>query len=252
MAVRRVRFAGGAGAELAGLLEEPDVSPRAFALFAHCFTCTKDYKAYVNLSRALAEAGFAVLRFDFTGLGESRGDFAKTGFATNVADLAAAWQAVAEPRGLPGLLVGHSLGGAAAIRAGRRIGAVRAVATLAAPSDPASLLKLLVGREDQLRAEGRATVLVSGRPFELGASLMEDLKGASFAEDVALLGKPLMVLHSPSDEVVPLRHAAAIFQAAAHPKSFVALDGADHLLSRPADGLWAGRLIAAWAGRYLL
>ncbi|RMG47197.1 MAG: alpha/beta fold hydrolase [Acidobacteria bacterium] len=247
--VERVRFEGSAGAPLAAIVEAPR-SPRAFALFAHCFTCSKDLRAARLIAGVLVERGFGVVRFDFTGIGESGGDFAATTFSSNVADLLAAVDFLRGRGQAPALLVGHSLGGTAVLRAAPEIPEVRAVATIGAPSEPAHLAEVLTRKAGP--AAGEEWVLsIGGRPVRLRRELVEDLSASRIREAIAAPGRALLVMHSPVDEVVGIEHARKIFEAARHPKSFVALDGASHLLSRARDARYAGEVIAAWARRYL-
>ena len=251
MPVEKIRFPGALGHELAGVLELPETPARSAALFAHCFTCGKDVKAAYHVTKALAAAGLAVMRFDFTGLGESGGDFSETDFTSNLQDLLAAAGAL-EDRGYPvRLLVGHSLGGTASIMAARHLDTVRAVATIAAPSETRELAEKLRRMAPQLDEAGEAEVVIGPRRLRIRRSLLEDLERHTVADAVAALGRPLLVLHSPADETVPIGHAARLFQLARHPRSFVSLDAADHLLSSGRDARWAGAVIAAWAGRYL-
>lgn len=249
-----VSFLNAAGHRLAAKLEWPDeaVGVRAVALFAHCFTCTKDLPAITRISRALAAEGIAVLRFDFTGLGGSEGDFSHSNFSSNVADLIAAAGHLAETVGPPTLLIGHSLGGAAAIAAAPRLDGVRGIVTLAAPSDPAHLADLLAGQIEAVEADGEALVTIGGQTHRLRRQLLDDLR----AQDVLGILREqfrgsLLVLHSPADATVAISHAERLFAAAAHPKSFIALAGADHLLSKPADSAYAAAVIAAWAGHLM-
>lgn len=251
MPSRKITFTGSQQAELAGRLDTPDEAPRAWAVFAHCFTCSKDSKAAAYISRALALAGFGVLRFDFTGLGSSDGDFANTHFSSNIDDLVAAADWLRSEHGAPALLIGHSLGGAAVLAAAGRIADCKAVATIGAPFDPAHVVKQLGAGVEQIKSEGEATVQLAGRPFTVRRAFVEDLTSQKQAERIHGLRRPLMVLHAPRDATVGIDHAGQIFQAALHPKSFVALDDADHLLSRPQDAQFAADVIAAWAGRYL-
>lgn len=248
----RVTFPGAQGGALAGRLHLPPTAPRAFAVFAHCFTCGKDVHAAVRVSAALAEAGIATLRFDFTGLGESEGDFAGTTFSGNVDDLVAACDWLRRTHQAPRLLVGHSLGGAAVIAAAARVPEVRAVATIAAPADPAHVRTLFGPRAAELEATGEAEVSLGGpRPFRIRRELLDDLARHESSDAVRELNRALLVLHAPADPIVPVDHARRLFEAARHPKSFVSLDGADHLLSRAEDARWTGGLIATWAARYL-
>ena len=248
----RHEFAGAEGATLSARLElTADGEPRAFALFAHCFTCSKDLHAVVRIARALAARGIAVLRFDFTGLGESEGDFAATGFSSNVADLLAAARFLEERYRAPELLVGHSLGGAAVLCAASELESVKAVATIAAPSDPAHVLRLLAGSRDEIERDGEAEVRLAGRSFRIKKEFLDDVAKGSSEEAIRSLGASLLIFHSPTDEVVGIENAERIYRAARHPKSFVSLDGADHLLTDPEDALYVGRVLAAWADRYL-
>lgn len=253
MTSRKLVFPGGAGEPLAGLLElpEPEV-PVAYAIFAHCFTCSKDYKAAVHISRALAARGVGVLRFDFTGLGESEGHFADTTFSTNVEDVVAAARFLGESRRPPGLLVGHSFGGSAALLAARRLSSVRAVAVVGTPFDPGGPGRFLPTARQEAERNGEARVEISGRSFRLKKRFFDELDRVSLGEAVRDLGKPLLVLHSPSDELVDVEDAGKTFRAAGFPKAFVSLDGADHLLSDRAIGTYAGSVIAAWAERFLV
>jgi uncharacterized OsmC-like protein/pimeloyl-ACP methyl ester carboxylesterase len=249
---RPLTFPGAHGALLAGRLDlPPDGEPVAVALCAHCFTCSKNLNAVVNLSRSLTSERIAVLRFDFTGLGESGGEFGDTTFSGNVADLVAAARFL-EGRGMaPSLLIGHSLGGAAVIRAATQIPSVRAVATIGAPSDPGHVAKLLGDSRGVIEREGMATVTLGGRPFTIRRELLDDIAESKLDDTLRGLDRALLVMHSPVDEVVSVDHARRIFDAARHPKSFVSLDDADHLLTRERDSRYAGRVIAAWAARYL-
>jgi putative redox protein len=252
MSRRPFPFRNQDGQQLAGVLETPGSGDtRAVALFAHCFTCTKNVRAATHIARALAERGIATLRFDFTGLGESEGDFAGTGFSANVADLVAAAHALEAQLSAPSLLVGHSLGGAAALMAASRIAACRAVVAIGAPAGAAHVMKHLAGNLEAVREHGRARVDIGGRPFELSREFLEDLEAQPAAPQLADLKRALLVMHSPVDTVVGIDNAATIFEAARHPKSFVSLDRADHLLTDPHDSSYAASVIAAWAERYL-
>ncbi len=249
---KRVEFDGGAGQRLVGQLELPGGDPRAFAIFAHCFTCSKDLKAERRISRALAERGIAVLRFDFTGLGESGGEFAASNFTSNLADLEAAATFLAREYEAPELLVGHSLGGAAVLAVAGRIPSVRAVATIGAPSDTDHLQALLEKRAPELEREGEAEIDLGGGRLRLRKQLLDDLCQHRLEAAIGSLGLPLMIFHSPVDRIVSIDHARRIFEWAKHPKSFVALDGADHLLlERSEDSVFVADVLAAWASRYL-
>jgi uncharacterized OsmC-like protein/fermentation-respiration switch protein FrsA (DUF1100 family) len=252
MSATIVSFTGTDDHQLSGRLELPlDGKPVAYALFAHCFTCSKDLRAVVEISRALCREGIAVLRFDFTGLGESEGEFADTGFSSNVDDLVAAAEFLAEHHQAPRVLVGHSLGGAAVLRAAARIPSVVAVATIGAPAEPSHVERLLTGSRDQIEADGEAEVELAGRRFRIRRSFLEDLEEHRMQAVIRALRRPLLILHSPRDEVVGIGNAAEIFQAALHPKSFVSLDRADHLLTEARDSRYAGSMIGAWAARYI-
>lgn len=249
---QKVEFTNTKGHTLAGALELPDSgSPKAFALFAHCFTCGKDVVAATRIARTLADQGIAVLRFDFTGLGGSEGDFGNTTFSSNVSDLEAAATFLAEQYQAPALLVGHSLGGAAVLAVARRIESVQAVVTIAAPASPKHVEHLFADRACDIRQTGRAPVTIAGRTFELGAELLDDLDNWPLDETIGALRKPLLVFHSPTDQVVDVAEATKIFTAAKHPKSFVSLDDADHLLSKQQDADYVALTLTAWASRYL-
>ena len=247
----RVSFPNAAGETLSGILSLPISQPRAFALFAHCFTCTKNLKAATNISRSLAAAGIAVLRFDFTGLGESEGDFADTNFSSNVGDLVAAAQFLEAEHEAPLVLLGHSLGGTAVLQAARDVPSAVAVATIGSPAEPAHVAHLLEGSRAELESSGVAAVQLGGRPFTIKRQFLDDIESHSLADTVGSLRKALLVMHAPLDDTVEIENAAAIFSAAKHPKSFVSLDQADHLLTRNEDSLYAGHVLAAWATRYL-
>ena len=247
----KLEFPGHSGAALAARLDLPDGPVRAYALFAHCFTCSKDLAAARRISADLARSGIAVLRFDFTGLGHSQGDFASTGFSSNAADLVSAADYLRSHFEPPSLLIGHSLGGAAVLVAARSIPEIRAVVTIGAPADAAHVLRSFHPSLDEIRQEGKADVELAGRHFTISREFVEDVEQASIADAVRAMHKPLLVLHSPLDEVVGIDNASAIFVAARHPKSFISLDHADHLLTRPEDARFAAAVIAGWVSRYL-
>jgi putative redox protein len=252
MKAQKVRFPNRQGHQLTGRLVLPaDRHPHNFVLFAHCFTCTKNLGAVRNISAALAQSGFGVLRFDFAGLGESEGDFEDTNFSGNVEDLEDAAKFLEQNYMAPSLLVGHSLGGAAVIFAANRLPSVKAVATLGAPSDPEHVTHLLRSDLPEIEAEGRARVTIGGRDFTIKKQFLEDLQSHSLPEVVRGLERALLILHSPQDLIVSIKNAEEIYLAARHPKSFVSLDGADHLLSNDADSTYAGKVIAGWADRYV-
>jgi putative redox protein len=247
----RVSFSGAQGATLAARLDRPEGSPRACALFAHCFTCSKDIFAASRISAALAERGIAVLRFDFTGLGSSEGEFASTNFSSNVDDLVAAADFLRDHYEAPRILVGHSLGGAAVLAGAARVPEAKAVATVAAPFEPAHLRHLLKAAVPAIEAAGEAEVEIAGRTFRIRKQFLEDIAAQNMREAVADLGRALLVFHGPRDQVVDIENARLIFEAAKHPKSFVSLDDADHLLGRKADAEYVGAVLAAWASRYI-
>jgi uncharacterized OsmC-like protein/alpha/beta superfamily hydrolase len=249
---QRITFPGASGELLSARLSLPaDGKVRACALFAHCFTCSKDLKAAVNISRAMTQHGLAVLRFDFTGLGESEGDFAGTTFTSNIEDLIAASSFMEREFDAPAILIGHSLGGAAVLQAVARLPTVRAVATIGAPFDPAHVRNLFVDALPEIEAHGSADVILAGRRFTLGGDFVRDLETHHVEETLAELGRPLLIFHSPVDNTVGIENAARLYQSARHPKSFVSLDDADHLLLRARDSLYVGSVLAAWVERYL-
>lgn len=251
MPTERFQFTGEGGHQLAAALELPDGEPAAFALFAHCFTCGKDTLAAKRISVALAAKGIAVLRFDFTGLGSSEGDFANSTFSSNVADLVHAADHLRTTRKAPSILIGHSLGGAAILAAAGKIPEAKAVVTIAAPSDPGHVTGLFKEHIDDIRAQGEVEVSLAGRPFRIKREFLDDIVEHELIQDIAGLHKALLVMHSPVDDTVGIDNATKIFVAAKHPKSFVSLDHADHLLTKPADALYAADMIAAWTSRYI-
>jgi uncharacterized OsmC-like protein/fermentation-respiration switch protein FrsA (DUF1100 family) len=242
-----------AGHDLSGALELPTGLVRGAALFAHCFTCTKQSKAAIAVSRALSMEGIATLRFDFTGLGGSEGEFGRAGFGTDVADLVAAAEVLLERFGGKILLVGHSLGGAAVLAAADELGfdRIAAIATIGAPSDVPHVLHAIYGDLDTIRSKGQGDVTIGGRPFALSREFLERAENNDLLAEVARMRVPLMVMHSPTDAIVGIEHAGRLFDAAKHPKNFVSLYGADHLLLREQDAHFAARMIAGWAQHYL-
>lgn len=236
---------------LAARFDLPDGQPRAYALFAHCFTCNKDVLAAAHVCAELTNHGIAVLRFDFSGLGYSEGDFANTNFSSNIADLLAVanWMRAAQQG--PQLLIGHSLGGAAVLAAAQDIPESKAVATIGAPAEPDHVKKLFASDEDRIVGEGEAEVILAGRPFRIKKQFLDDIETHLLQERIAKLGRALLVCHSPTDDTVGIQNAAEIFAAAKHPKSFLSLHGADHLLRGNVAAIYAGRVIAAWADRYI-
>jgi uncharacterized OsmC-like protein/pimeloyl-ACP methyl ester carboxylesterase len=247
----RFQFAGEGGHQLAAALDLPDGPVHAYALFAHCFTCGKDVLAAKRIATALAVKGIAVLRFDFTGLGSSEGDFANSTFSSNVADLVHAADHLRETRGPPAILIGHSLGGAAILAAAGQIPDAKAVVTIAAPSDPAHVTHLFKDSIEDIRTHGKVEVQLAGRPFHIKREFLDDIAEHGLMADVAKLHKALLIMHSPTDDTVGIDNATNIFLAAKHPKSFVSLSGADHLLSAKRDSAYVADVIAAWAERYV-
>ncbi|MBV8826458.1 MAG: OsmC family protein [Hyphomicrobiales bacterium] len=247
----RFDFPNASGERLAALLDRPAGTPQAFALFAHCFTCGKDIRAAKRIAEGLTARGIAVLRFDFTGIGASEGEFANTNFSSNVADLVAAANHLRKVERAPALLIGHSLGGAAVLAAAGDVPEARAVVTIAAPADPSHVTGLLKDRIPEIRAQGEVEVTLAGRPFRIRRAFLDDVSGQRLDQKIANLRKALLVLHAPGDDIVGIDNASHIFLAARHPKSFVSLADADHLLSKPRDAAYVADVIAAWAERYL-
>jgi putative redox protein len=245
------RFPGSQGAQLAARLDSPAGKPAAYALFAHCFTCSKDTLAASRISAALTAHGFAVLRFDFTGLGGSEGEFANTNFSSNVADLVAAAAWLRQQHEAPKLLIGHSLGGAAVLAAARDIPEAVAIATIGAPADPAHIKDLLTAALPEIEAAGEAEVDLAGRKFRIKRQFLDDIGSRNNRDAIADLRKALLIFHSPRDTTVNIDNAAQIFMAAKHPKSFVSLDDADHLLTRREDAAYVASVLSAWASRYI-
>jgi uncharacterized OsmC-like protein/alpha/beta superfamily hydrolase len=247
-----LRFPGARGGTLAARLESPVTEPTAYALFAHCFTCSKDLKAAGWISRALVDRGIAVLRFDFTGIGESEGDFAETDFSSNLDDLVAAADFLRGQYQAPGLLLGHSLGGTAVLAAAERIPEARAVATIAAPSDTEHMRDILIHLSPELEARGEAEIALGGaQRFRVRKELLADLAEDHLQGVLHRLHRPLLLFHSPVDNTVGIEHAHRLFEAAKHPKSYISLGMADHLLTRERDARYVGEVLAAWAGRWL-
>ncbi len=248
----KIRFKNADGNALAARLDRPDgESPCAFALFAHCFTCSKDLRAAGAISRALTRHGIAVLRFDFTGLGESEGDFADTNFSSNVEDLIAAADYLSEHYEAPRILVGHSLGGAAVLQAAQRLDSVQAVSTIGAPYDPEHVTQHLQDAVEDIEETGEARVQLAGRTFTIRKQFLDDLAATKMEATIRTLGRALLIFHSPVDQTVGANNAAKIFQAAKHPKSFVSLDDADHLLTDRSDAEYLGVVLGAWAEKYV-
>jgi putative redox protein len=251
MPTERFQFTSSEGHQLAASLDLPEREPVAYALFAHCFTCGKDVLAARRIALALAAKGIAVLRFDFTGLGSSEGDFANSTFSSNVADLVRAADHLRETRKAPAILIGHSLGGAAILAAAGQIPDARAVVTIAAPSDPAHVTGLFKDRIEDIRKHGEVEVSLAGRPFHIKREFLDDIAEHGLLDDVAKLHRALLIMHSPTDDTVSIDNATRIFVAARHPKSFVSLADADHLLTGKRDAAYVADVIAAWAERYL-
>ena len=248
----QVSFPGSAGDDLAARLDLPEGEPVAFALFAHCFTCSKDIAAATRISRGLVAQGLGVLRFDFTGLGASGGEFANTTFSSNVEDLVRAAAMLRDRYRAPALLVGHSLGGAAVLAAAPSIPEATAVATIGAPFDPGHITNLFPPHTlAELARVGEAEVELAGRTFRVRRQLLDDANAQNLTETLGGLDRALLVFHSPTDGIVDVDNARRIFEAARHPKSFVSLDGADHLLTRAEDAAYVATVLAAWARRYL-
>lgn len=248
---QKIVFENQRGQALSGILDLPAAAPVGYALFAHCFTCSKNLKAASNIARALTDAGIAVLRFDFTGLGQSEGEFSDTNFSSNVDDLLAAVSYLDREHEAPAILVGHSLGGTAVLQAAAQVESAVAVVTIGSPSEPGHVARMFVGSRNTLRDRGEATVNLGGRPFLMKQQFLDDLEKQDLPSSIGALRKALLIMHAPLDDVVEIDNASALFMAAKHPKSFVSLDTADHLLSREADSKYAGRVLATWASRYL-
>ena len=252
MPTTTVSFENARGESLSGRLIEPDTRPaHAYALFAHCFTCTKNFAATRNVASALADSGIATLVFDFTGLGSSEGDFADSNFSTNVDDLVAAARYLDVQHQAPALLVGHSLGGTAVLKAAGQIPSAQAVATIGSPSHAGHVEHLVAKDADTIEREGEAQVLLAGRPFTVRRQFLDDIRESPVLDEVARLHKALLVLHAPLDDTVEISNATDLFVQAHHPKSFVSLDDADHLLSKPEHSMYAGHVIATWAEKYV-
>jgi putative redox protein len=252
MQFKKIEFTNEAGHKLSARLDFPeDNTLSAYALFAHCFTCSKNIKAISHISRALNRNGIAVMRFDFTGLGESEGDFADTNFSSNVDDLVTAAEFMANQYRAPTILIGHSLGGAAVLQAAAKIPASAAVITIAAPADPRHVSRALGDTKDIIEKQGEANVNLAGRTFKIKKQFLDDLESVQMQHTIRNLNRALLIFHSPVDGIVGIENAAQIFQAARHPKSFISLDKADHLLMNPEDSQYVGSLIAAWAIRYI-
>ncbi|WKN31714.1 alpha/beta fold hydrolase [Porifericola rhodea] len=252
MTALKVQFKNKEGLQLAARLEKPaNNTPKAYAIFAHCFTCSKNLTAIANISRALTQVGYAVLRFDFAGLGESEGDFADTNFTSNVSDLEAAADYLTKEYEAPKLLIGHSLGGTAVLVASLNIKSAEAVVTIGSPAEPQHVTHLLTTDIDEIEKEGKAEVNIGGRSFMIKKQFLDDLEQVHKHHRIEEIKRPLLILHSPIDNVVSIDNAADIYKQAFHPKSFVSLDQADHLLSNKEDSMYVGNIIASWVSRYI-
>jgi putative redox protein len=252
MKIKKVTFKNRRGETLSARLDYPAEGPaRAYAIFAHCFTCTKNNKAAFHISTALTHSRLAVLRFDFTGLGESQGEFSQTNFSSNVSDLLAAANYLKENFEAPRILIGHSFGGAACLQAAERIADAAAVVTIGSPADPRHVRKLLAHVEQDIIHTGEAEIALGGRPLRITKQFWDDLEKARLEETLPRLNRALLVMHSPADQVVGIENAARIYQIARHPKSFISLDDTDHMISNHRDSRWIGSMIAQWASRYV-
>lgn len=247
----KVEFTGSTGETLSAKIDLPENTPKAYALFAHCFTCSKDLKAIGNITKSLADSSIATLKFDFTGLGQSTGDFADTNFSSNVDDLVKAYEFMKDEFKAPSILIGHSLGGAAVLQASHKMPFVKAVATIGAPSEPAHVKDNFEMSLEEIKDKGYATVTLAGRPFTIKKQFIDDLDEARMKKFIHELGKALIVFHSPVDNTVGIDNASKIFIAAKHPKSFISLDKADHLLTEKEDSVYVGRVLATWAEKYI-
>jgi len=248
---KKVEFKGSTGETLSAKIDMPEGNPKAFALFAHCFTCSKDLKAVGNITTSLADIGIATMRFDFTGLGQSTGDFSDTNFSSNVDDLVKAYEFMKKEFEAPSILIGHSLGGAAVLQASHKMEAVKAVATIGAPAEPAHVKDNFEMSLDEIEEKGEAKVTLAGRPFTIKKQFIDDLEESRMKDFIHNLDKALIVFHSPIDNTVGIDNASKIFTAAKHPKSFISLDKADHLLSEKEDSLYVGKVLGTWAEKYI-
>lgn len=249
---QKLTFKGSQGHMLDARLDVPDTKkPKAYVLFAHCFTCSKDIFGAANIAKALVQEGYAVLRFDFTGLGTSEGDFANTNFSSNIEDLICAADFMRDTLDAPQLIIGHSLGGAAVLVAAKHIPEVNAVVTIGAPSDSAHVAENFSDARDQIMEEGEAQVCLVGRPFTIKKQFIDDIESQNMVAAIETLKKPLLVLHAPTDVTVGIENASQIFMLAKHPKSFISLDDADHLLTKKEDAFYAASAIAGWVEKYI-
>lgn len=252
MKSKRIEFTGSLGYKLSAILDLPDEGKAyVFAVFAHCFTCNKNYKIFHSINQVLTHHKFGVLRFDFTGLGASQGSFGETNFSSNVGDILAAGDFLELNYEAPELLIGHSLGGAAVIHAAAQLASCKAVATIATPASLASIRSLLMSKKDEMERHGEADIHISGRDFKIKKQFLDELENIDMERAIKNLNKPILICHSPQDELVPIENAFQLFSFARKNKSFIALDGADHLLSNSEDGKYAGQLIASWSQKYV-
>ncbi|MFO7800322.1 alpha/beta hydrolase family protein [Rhodohalobacter sp.] len=251
MNTKKIEFEGATGESLAAKIDYPEGEHIACALFAHCFTCSKNLKAVGNIAKALNKKGVAVLRFDFTGLGDSEGTFEDTNFSSNVEDLVAASEYMGKEMSLPSIVIGHSLGGAAVIQAAHKMDSVKAVATIGAPSDPKHVERHFESKREEIEEKGSAIVNLAGRPFRIKKQFLDDLEKTRMDKYIENLDRALMVMHSPMDDTVGIDNAAHIYKTAKHPKSFLSLHEADHLLMDEAYSLYAGSIIAEWSTIYI-
>jgi len=247
-----LKFSNESKDELVAKIDYPDGEIKAFALFAHCFTCNKNLTAVTNISRSLNKAGIAVMRFDFTGLGESEGTFENTNFSSNVSDIVYAANFLSENHQAPSILIGHSLGGAAIVFAANQIPSIKALVTIGAPSNPKHVTHLFQSSIDEIKAKGKALLNIGGRSFNIKKQFLDDINEKNMKEVLSETRIPILVMHSPQDTTVGIENAAMIYEHSWHPKSFVSLDHADHLLSDRNDSKYAGAVIAVWASRYLI
>lgn len=247
-----VSFNNKSGHKLSAKLELPaDSKPKAYAIFAHCFTCSKNLSAVINISRSLTMSGIGVLRFDFTGLGQSKGEFADTNFSSNIDDLIQANAYLNDNYRAPSIIIGHSLGGAAVLAASMEMQNIEAVVTIGAPADPVHVKHLFDESINEIEKVGEAQVSIGGRPFKVKKQLIDDLEKSNIIKRLKELNKAVLVMHSPQDMIVEIANARKLYEAAMHPKSFISLDGADHLLTNKEDSMYVGKVIAAWADRYV-
>jgi len=252
MKKEKIHFEGALGDQLSAEIHFPaDDYPHNYVIFAHCFTCNKNLNGVRNIMMGLTKKGFAVLSFDFTGLGQSEGDFSDTNLSSNIEDLLKAAEYLERNYQAPSVLIGHSLGGAAVLMAASKLDSISAIATIGAPSQPDHVLHLIEDSKEEIEMNGEAEVNIGGRPFKIKKQFLDDLKSKDNLKNIEELRKSILILHSPQDQTVEISNAAAIYDKAHHPKSFVSLDGADHLLTNKEDSLYAGEVIATWADRYI-